>query len=108
MSQDKHNTTRQPLGCVVLLIRTYFTNHTEERIFFLNDRPARAFTPFTCFEGYLGVHPAHPYKADTEVLAYYPDQHPADISHHYGHSLTTGVTLFPHPYDTSPEGPTQP
>jgi hypothetical protein len=42
------------------------------------------------------------------VLAYYPDQHPADISHHYGYHQTTGVTLFPYPYDTNPEGPTQP
>jgi hypothetical protein len=107
MSQDKHNTTRQPLGCLVLLTRTYQPNHIEERIFFLSDR-SQNHTPFASFEEYLGVHPAYPYKADIEVLAYYPDQHPADISNHYGHHQTTGVTLFPYPYDTNPEGPTQP
>jgi hypothetical protein len=107
MDQDKHNTTRRPLGCIVVLIRTYQPNHIEEHIWFLNDQ-THYHTPFTCFEEYLGVSPTHAGKSDYEVLAYYPDQHPADISNHYGHSPTTRVTLFPYPYDTNPEGPTQP
>jgi len=102
MSQDKPNTHRQPLGCVVVLKRTYFSNHIEECIVFCRDRDTSA-TPFRCFEAYIGVHPFQPHKVDTEVLAYYPDQHPEDIEAHYAHSRTTGVTLFPYPYDNTPE-----
>lgn len=103
MSQDKPNTHRQPLGCIVMLIRTYQPNHIEERILFLGDRNSYH-TPFTCFEEYLGVHPSTAFKSDHEVLAYYPNQHPRDIEAHYRRSPTTNTTLFPYPYDTNPEG----
>jgi len=106
MTQNKLNTHRQPLGCIVMLIRAHQSNHIEERILFMPDRNSYH-TPFTCFEEYLGVHPAQPYKVDTEVLAYYPDQHPEDIEAHYGHHQPTRVTLFPYPYDTNPERPDQ-
>lgn len=100
MDQQYH---RPPLGCIVVLTRTYQPNHIEERILFLGDRHIHT-TPFSFFEEYLGVHPASSRKAEHEVLAYYPDQHPKDILAHYGRNARTGVTLFPYPYDNTPEG----
>jgi len=106
MDQQYHEAHRQPLGCVVMLRRTYYSNHREEHIMFVADRHQHC-SPFICFEEYLGVHPTHAHKVDTEVLAYYPNQHPYDVETHYGHSRTTHVTSFPYPYDTNPERPDQ-
>jgi hypothetical protein len=100
MDQQYH---RQPLGCIVVLIRTYQSNHIEERVVFLSDRSQYS-TPLTYFEEYLGVHPLTALKSDHEVLAYYPDQHPEDIIAHYGRHPRKGTTLFPYPYDNTPEG----